>query len=72
MAREELSKHTWIPRIIARTEEDLIKLVLKGKVLSVGEIVAVRGISTDLPVLYEVLETDPSGFVVVADNTEVR
>ena len=72
LAREELSKHTWIPRIIARTEEDLIKLVLKGKVLSVGEIVAVRGISTDLPVLYEVLETDPSGFVVVADNTEVR
>ena len=69
---DELSEHTWIPRIIARTEEELIKLVLKGRALSVGEIVAVRGISTDIPVFYEVLETEPSGFVVVADNTEVR
>ena len=69
LAGEELSKHTWIPRIIARSEEDLIKLVLKGRVLSVGEIVAVRGISTDLPVFYEVLETEPSGFVVVSDET---
>jgi len=72
LAGEELSKHTWIPRIIARTEEDLIKLVLKGRVLSAGEVIAVGGLSTDLPVLYEVLETDPSGFVVVSDNTEVR
>jgi len=72
LAGEELSKHTWIPRIIARAEEDLIKLVLRGRVLSAGEVIAVRGLSTDLPVLYEVLETDPSGFVVVSDNTEVR
>ena len=69
LAGEGLSKHTWIPRIIARSEGDLIKLVLRGRVLSVSEIVAVRGISTDLPVFYEVLETEPSGFVVVADET---
>jgi len=72
LAGEDLSKHTWIPRIIARTEEDLIKLVLRGRVLSVGEFVAVRGLSTDLPVLYEVLETDPMGFVIVSENTEIR
>ena len=72
LAGEELSKHTWIPRIIAKSEEDLIKLVLKGRVLSVGEVVAVRGLSTDIPVFYEVLETDPSGFVIVSDNTEIR
>jgi len=69
---EELSEYTWIPRIIAKSEEDLIKLVLKGRVLSVGEIIAVRGLSTDIPVFYEVLETDPSGFVIVSDNTEIR
>jgi len=68
---EELSKHTWIPRIIARTEEDLIKFVLKSRVLSVGEVVAVRGLSTDLPIFYEVLETDPRGFVVISDETEI-
>jgi len=68
---EELSEHTWIPRIISRNEEDLIKLVLKGRVLSVGEVVAIRGLSTDLPVFYEVLETNPSGFVVVSDETEI-
>ena len=72
LAGEELSEHTWLPRIIAKSEEDLIKLVLRGRVLSVGEVVAVRGLSTDIPVFYEVLETDPSGFVVVSDNTEVR
>ena len=69
---DELSEHTWIPRIISRSEEDLIKLVLKGRVLSIGEVVAVRGLSTDLPVFYEVLETDPSGFVVISDNTEIK
>ncbi len=69
---EELSKHTWIPRIIARTEGNLIKLVLKGRVLSVGEIIAVRGLSTDIPVFYEVLDTEPSGFVVVSDETEIE
>ena len=69
---EELSEHTWIPRIISRSEEDLIKLVLKGRVLSAGEFVAVRGLSTNIPVFYEVLETDPLGFVVVSDKTEVR
>jgi len=72
LAGEDLSKHTWIPRIIARTEEDLIKLVLRGRVLSVGEVVAVRGLSTDLPVLYEVLETDPAGFVIVSENTKIK
>jgi len=69
LAGEDLSEHTWLPRIIARTEEELIMLVLRGRVLSVSEIVAVRGISTDLPVFYEVLETEPSGFVVVSDET---
>ena len=42
---------------------------MKGRAPSVSEIVAVRGISTDLPVFYEVLETEPSGFVVVSDET---
>lgn len=72
LAGEELSKHTWIPRIIARTEEDLIKLVLRGRVLSVGEFIAVRGLSTDTLILYEVLETEPSGFVVVSEVTEIE
>ena len=72
LAGEELSKHTWIPRIIARTEEDLIKLALRGRILSIGEFVAVRGLSTDLPVLYEVLETDPAGFVIISENTEIK
>ena len=58
--------------MIAKTEEELIRIVLKGRVMAVGEIVAVRGISSDLPVYYEVLETDPSGFVVVSDKTEVE
>jgi len=72
LAGEDLSKHTWIPRIIARTEEDLIKLVLRGRILSIGEFVAVRGLSTDFLILYEVLETDPLGFVVVTHNTEIK
>ena len=54
------------------SEEDLIKLVLKGRVLSADEVVAVRGISTGLPIFYEVLETDPSGFVIVSNNIEIR
>jgi len=54
------------------SEEDLIKLVLRGRVLSVGEVVAVRGLSTNLPVFYEVLETDPSDFVVVSNETEIK
>jgi len=69
---EELSEHTWIPRIIAKSEEDLIKLVLRGRVLSVGEVVAVRGLSTNVPVFYEVLETDPSDFVVVSNETKIK
>jgi len=50
----------------------LIKLVLKGRVLSVGEFIAVRGLSTDSLILYEVLETDPTDFVIVSENTEIR
>ncbi len=72
LAGEELSKHTWIPRIIARTEEDLIKLVLRGRVLSIGEFVAVRGLSTDALVIYEVLDTEPSGFVVISEETKIE
>lgn len=51
--------------------EHSIELVLRGRVLSVGEFVAVRGLSAYLP-LYEVLETDPMGFDIVSENTEIR
>ncbi len=72
LAGDEISAHTWLPRMIAKSEEDLIKLVLDGRVLSVGEVVAVRGLSTNIPVFYEVLESDPLNFVVVSSETKIK
>jgi len=72
LSGENLSDKVWMPRIISNSEEDLIKLVLKGRALSAGDVVAVKSPSTDFVVFYDVLKTKPYGFVVISNTTKIN
>ncbi len=69
---EDLSNHTWLPRLISKDKENLLKIVLVGRVVTAGDIVAVRTPSANTLVLYEVIETNPDDFVVITEKTEVK
>ncbi len=68
---EDLSNYTWLPRLISKDKEDLLKIALIRRAVTAEDIVAVRTPSADTFVFYEVVDTDPSDFVVIAENTEI-
>lgn len=70
--REKLSDHTVLSRLLARSEGELIKIVTRKRAVSAGETMVVRGISTNLPVVFRVLKTIPKGFVVIGEETEIE
>jgi len=69
--REQLSNHTWLPNLLAKSEEELIRLVTKGRAVATGDLLAVRGPSNDCVVIFKITKTVPDEFVVIGDNTKI-
>ena len=70
--KDQLSAHTWLPNLLAKSEEELIRLVTKGRAVVIGDLLAVRGPSSDHVVVFKVIKTIPSRFVVIRDNTKIK
>ncbi len=70
--KEQLSTHTWLPNLLAKSEEELIRLITKGRAVATGDLLAVRGPSSDRVVVFKVIKTVPDGFVVIGGNTKIE
>jgi len=70
--KEQLSTHTWLPNLLAKSEEELIRLITKGRAVATGDLLAVRGPSSNRVVIFKIIKTIPNGFVVIGDNTKIE
>jgi len=70
--KDQLSAHTWPPNLVAKSEEELMKLMTKGRAVATGDLLAVRGPSSNCVVIFKVTRTVPNEFVVIGDNTKIE
>ncbi|HDN73483.1 MAG TPA: hypothetical protein ENG16_00480 [Archaeoglobus sp.] len=70
--KDQLSTHTWLPNLVAKSEEELIKLIAKGRAVVAGDLLAFRGPSSNYVVVFKITKTIPDGFVVIGDNTKIE
>ena len=70
--KDQLSAHTWLPNLVAKSEEELIRLTTKGRAIATGDLLAIRGPSSNRVVIFKIIKTIPNGFVVIGDNTKIE
>gem|GEM_PF-1245829 len=70
--KDQLSAHTWLPNLVAKSEEELMKLITKGRAVATEDLLAVRGPSSNRVVIFKIIKTIPNRFVVIGDNTKIE